>query len=98
MEWVAQQESQYVILESAIIFDIGWQDRFHSVIVVTAPVEKRIDRVMRRDCQHRASVQQRMNSQFSDKQRIEFADIVIACDDKQLLIPQIIEIDNSLKG
>ena len=47
--WSKQQKSSYVIQESALIFEIGAQDFYDCIILVTAPIDLRIARVRDRD-------------------------------------------------
>ncbi len=67
----------YVIMESAILFESGF-DRFTDrVVVVTAPVELRIERVMARGGISREDVVKRIANQLSDSERIARADYTI---------------------
>ena len=47
------------------------------VILVTAPVELRIERVMKRDGSTREDVVRRINSQMSDEEKARLADFVV---------------------
>ena len=48
-EWTAKQEADMVGIESAILFEAGFDDVVDSVIMVSAPIEVRIERAMQRD-------------------------------------------------
>ncbi|WP_310994349.1 dephospho-CoA kinase [Aequorivita marina] len=75
--WAAQQNSAYVIQEAAILFENGSYKKFDKVILVTAPRETRIARVMERDNTAAAEVEQRMNNQWSDEKKKVLADFII---------------------
>lgn len=75
--WVAKQISSYVIKEAAILFENGSYKNFDKIILVTAPKELRIARVMARDKSSVAEIEQRMNNQWSDEKKEKLADFVI---------------------
>ena len=88
-KWVCNQTSEMVFQESALLFEAGFQNRFHAVITVSAPVELRIERVMKRNKTTREEVLQRMEHQWSDEKKCQFADHTIVNDGNHFLIPQI---------
>ena len=71
-----------IVYESALMIETGHTHLFDIVILVTAPLELRIERVMRRDEVDRISVQKRMDRQWSDERKKEFVDIIIENADK----------------
>lgn len=94
--WKSEQERagyKVVLFESAIYFEAPL---FHSiankVIVVTAPYELRIKRVMKRDNLSEQSVKERMARQFSDEERLGRADFTIFANNKRAVLPQILHI------
>ena len=70
-EWAESQEGEYVVLESAILFEAGLQDRVDVVVSVLAPEALRVERAMARDGASRESIEARMRSQMSDDERID---------------------------
>lgn len=70
-EWAESQEGEYVVLESAILFEAGLQDRVDVVVSVLAPEALRVERAMARDGASRESVEARVRSQMSDDERID---------------------------
>lgn len=91
--WALTQSSPYVIMESAILFQSGLNKTVDKTIVVSAPQELRIERVCRRDNVTPAQVMARINNQ----QPIPSGDFNIVSDEKHLLWPQVIKIDNALR-
>ncbi|MBO0329631.1 dephospho-CoA kinase [[Muricauda] lutisoli] len=77
LDWVSHQDSPYVIQETALIFENGVQDKYDRTILVTAPVETRIERVVDRDKIERQAVVDRMNNQLDDEQKLDLADYSI---------------------
>ncbi|WP_224490732.1 dephospho-CoA kinase [Robertkochia flava] len=75
--WYSRQQSPYVIYEAAILFEHGGQAKCDQVILVTAPKEIRISRVIKRDGVSRQEVLARMENQWPEEQKIPLADYVI---------------------
>jgi len=95
--WNKQQSSNsYVIFESAIIFESGLDKKFDKIISVSAPEDLRIKRVMKRDSVNSDKVLQRIKNQWSNEAKVKLSDFVIINDERQLLIPQILEIHKKI--
>ncbi|MBA4744190.1 MAG: dephospho-CoA kinase [Muricauda sp.] len=77
LEWANRQKSPYVIQETALIFENDAQDKYDCTILVTAPVETRIKRVMDRDKVEKQAVVDRINNQLKDKQKLDLTDFSI---------------------
>ncbi|WP_238934831.1 dephospho-CoA kinase [Aurantibacter crassamenti] len=76
--WVNEQDAPYVIQEAAIIFEQNNQDFYDKIVLVTAPKEIRIERVLQRDThQNRAKIEQRMANQLPDSEKIRLSDYII---------------------
>ena len=88
--WADAQQGPYVLMEAAILAETGGHDALDQVIVVTAPEELRVDRVMRRDGVEAEAVRARMANQTDEAGRLAIADHVIKNDDQQLVIPQVL--------
>ena len=73
LDWVERQESPYVIQETALIFENDAQDKYDYTILVTAPVETRIQRVIERDNVEGQAVVDRMKNQLDDEQKVDLA-------------------------
>ena len=87
--WAAEQTNSLVFNEAAILFETGASERFDAMVLVTAPEELRIQRVMIRDLCSREEVVNRINHQWTDEQKMHLADVVIVNDDVQPLIKQV---------
>ena len=86
-EWAWRQERQgkdIVAMESAILFESGFYRVTDHVLVVEAPLEVRIARVMARDHAERVDVMQRIAAQMDDKERVGRADFVICNDGRTI--------------
>ena len=98
-EWADQQESPYVLYESALIFEKHLETMFDAVIVVAASEEVRIRRVMMRDHCTEDQVRARMALQLPQSEKVTKADYVIvheADDEDEVLMEQIQRIHSEL--
>ncbi len=86
----------YILKEAAILFESGAFKQVDKIITVTAPVDLRIDRVVKRDGLTKDDVQTRINNQMDDETKINQSDFVIYCNDIELVIPQVVEIHEKL--
>ncbi len=77
LRWAAKQSTPYVIQESAIVFENGQQDFYDKIILVTAPEEVRLARVMERDKVSKSEIRARMGNQLNDTVKIGLSDYVI---------------------
>lgn len=98
-EWLKQHISfPYIIKEAAILFESGAYKQLDKVIAITAPEELRIARVMKRDGSKREEVLRRMAAQLSEQERVERSQFIIVNDDKQLVIPQVLKLNESFRN
>ena len=81
-----------IIKESAILFETGIYKDLEKTILITAPTELKIKRVMQRNGVTKEEVEKRMSAQWSDEQKMALADFLILNDDQKALIPQVSEI------
>lgn len=97
LEWSKQQKATYVIQEAAIIFEIGTQDFYDKMIVVTSPENIRIKRIMDRDSQSSpTAIKARMQNQWEDAQKIDASDFVIKNLDLKTTERQVLKIHRAL--
>ncbi len=71
-----------IVYESALMIETGHTHLFDKVILVTAPLEIKINRVMSRDHISREEVLKRMKNQWIDEQKSSHADFIIENIDK----------------
>lgn len=76
--WAKCQKAVYVIQEAAIIFEIGSQDFYDKIILVTAPENVRIERIRERSPEISVKeVKARMQNQWMDSEKMKVSDYVI---------------------
>lgn len=87
--WHQKQRGIYTLQESALTFESGHYLVADFVIVVRAPVDLCFERVAKRDQISRPQFEERIKYQWSQEEKIKYADFVINNDQKKLLLPQI---------
>lgn len=92
----ANQAEPYVLKEAAILIETGGHAQLDFLILVTAPQELRLDRVTNRDATDRDSVEKRMSAQLSDSEKRPFANFEIVNDDKNPVIPKVLQIHSDM--
>lgn len=75
--FIKKQQYPYVIYEAAILLESCGNEICDLIILVTAPLTVRLERVMTRDKVTEEQVLNRVKNQWSEQEKLEFADIVI---------------------
>ncbi len=94
--WAESQEGSYVIEEAAILFESGADQLLDTTVLVYAPEEVRIHRVMERDGVEEELVRKRMMHQMDEDEKKKRAHHFINNDGKEMILPQIIDLHNKL--
>jgi dephospho-CoA kinase len=84
--WCSEQRSPIVFNEAAILFETGAYRQFDGTLLVVAPLELRIQRVMQRDLCTEEEVKERMKTQWSDDQKIPLATYVFHNDGQSAIV------------
>ncbi len=77
IQWAGLQDTPYVMIESAILFEYQWERHVHYTIAVYLEQEERITRLQQRDHATRETIEARMRNQMSDTEKMNRADYVI---------------------
>jgi len=88
-QWSDEQKSPYVIKEAAILFESGADKTVNKSILVTAPMDIRIDRVKSRDARTSEEIQSIIASQWTDFRLRDLVDFIVVNDGKHSLIEQV---------
>tara|TARA_B100000575_G_scaffold187620_1_gene151136 strand:+ start:575 stop:1156 length:582 start_codon:yes stop_codon:yes gene_type:complete len=75
--FVKTNNGDYIVKEVAIIFETNTQDNYDKIILVRAPIEDRIKRVVLRDNISEFDVIRRVNNQIDDSSIIDRCDYTI---------------------
>ncbi|WP_395065768.1 dephospho-CoA kinase [Flavobacterium sp.] len=97
--WIIQHKQFPIIVkEAAILFESGSYKDCDAIITVSAPLEVRIERVLKRDATTREKVLQRINNQLSDQERIARSQYVVKNENFEETKKQVDEILSLLKN
>ena len=91
-EFAKNQKSNLIFNEAAILFESNGHEQLNKTILISAPKDLRIKRVMERDNCSKQDVLIRMNKQWTDEQKRKLADFEIVNDEKSPLIEQVEEV------
>lgn len=75
--WCKRQSEDYVLFESAILYEHGLDKMMDAVVCVYLDKEERIRRVLLRDQTSRDMIESRMNAQMSSEEKMSRADWVV---------------------
>jgi dephospho-CoA kinase len=83
-------------MEAAILIESGASKLVDRIVTVIAPVEERIDRVVRRNNLTREQVIDRIRNQMEDEEKIRLSDYVIYNSENEMIIPAILKIHEEI--
>ena len=96
VRWADEQTGDYVVLESAILFEAGLECYVDATVAVMAPEELRLERAMQRDGATREEILSRMRNQMNDNERIERSTYAILNISLEELSDEVIELHRRL--
>lgn len=70
-------DARGILLDAPLLFEANINDRCDVVILITADMDERIDRVSQRDDADEEDIRDRINNQMSDEEKAKYADFVI---------------------
>ncbi|MCF6349579.1 MAG: dephospho-CoA kinase [Flavobacteriaceae bacterium] len=94
--WVKKQNTPYVLQENAILFENGNSAFCDFIITVTAPLELKIDRVIKRDAISKKEVIARMNNQWTDEVKIKKSNFIIKNVDLEITKKEVLKIHKKI--
>lgn len=95
--WAARQQGDYVILESAILFEAGLEHAVDRTVAVLAPLALRIERTCRRDGCDAEAVRRRIAAQTDDDTLCRRANFSIVNVFESDLEGAVAELDNRFR-
>lgn len=91
------KSTPYALKEAALLFESGSYQMNDVNILVTAPLDVRLSRVMARDQLTEAQVLSRMDKQLSDEEKAVLADYFIENTESESVILQVLTLHNEFK-
>lgn len=96
MNWFKRVTAPYALYEAALMYESGSTQFLDKIIVVSAPLQLRVARVMARDKISRKNVMKRISKQIPQTEKEQLADEIIMNDGTQSLIGQIVAMHHTL--
>lgn len=96
--WAEEQEGDYVVLESAILYEAGLDKHLDRVVAVLAPKSLRLERAMLRDGANREQIESRMAAQLDDDTLRDKADVALVNIFEEELEQMVQELDFRFKN
>lgn len=91
LAWAERQRTPLCAIESAILFEAGFEHTVDCTLMVYTPLELRIARIGQRDGSLPQEIARRIQSQMDDEEKRTRADHMILNDGQQALIPQVVD-------
>lgn len=97
-QWIAKHAQEPLLVkEAALLFETGSAEKLDKVLLVSAPEQLRIERVLKRDLQRtEEQVKAIIAKQWPEDKKQGQADFVLHNDEKKLLIPQVLQIVSTI--
>ena len=96
-DWTKVQTSDLIFNEAAILFETGAYRNFDATILIYAPIELRLERILKRDIITKEEVLARMNNQMNDEEKLKMTIYSILNDGEIPLLKQLEEVIERLK-
>ena len=97
LAWAEEQEGDFCILETAILFESGFDAVVDCSVAVLAPMPLRIERAMQRDGATREQIEARIKAQMSDDELMARADFAIVNFQLEDVEKDVVELNHRFK-
>ena len=96
-KWSAQRESLNAVgMESAILFEADFAREVDFVVMVDAPLELRVQRIVKRDGVTIPEAWKKIGSQMGNRHKRKMSDFIIDNDGERPIIPQVLKLLDTL--
>jgi dephospho-CoA kinase len=96
LKWKKKQDAPYVIQETALLFENNAQELYDKVILITAPKDLRIERLLSREKSTKEQIIARMNNQLDDDSKLELANFVIENIDLNRTVLKVLDVHEAI--
>jgi len=97
-EWCLKQNADFIVKEAAILFEAGFDKSVDKILSISAPVDERIARVIKRDGVNKQQVLDRISKQWTDEQREAKSEYLIRNANGDMVLNQIIKLHKELSN
>ena len=96
-EFCLRQKADYVVYESALLFENKSESQFDAVVLVVAPLELKIERIQKRDGATREEIEARIQNQLSDEIKMKKTDIILHNTDLEKMKAEVQKLHNTFQ-
>lgn len=89
IDWSLKQTSDICAIESAILFESGFDSLVDISILVYSPLELRVSRASKRDNSDKEDIKKRISHQMNDEDKRDICQYIIYNDEEHSLISQV---------
>lgn len=92
INWAERQNSKFVVLETAILFESKFDSLADVIINIHCPLDQRVKRSMKRDNVSKETIRKRIENQMSDDDRKKLSTYTVINDNHHSVINQLNQI------
>ena len=92
LQWKQRQHTPWVAIESAILYESGFNTLADKVLTVYAPESIRIERACQRDHATPEAIKARIARQMPDEEKVRLSDFTLHNEGNHAILPQILDI------
>ena len=96
--WLKNQNSKYIIYESAIVFESKGESAFDKIICVIAPKEEVFRRIIERNNFSHDKIASIMNKQLPQQTKVDKSDYVIENIDESIILERVMQVHNDISN
>ena len=90
------KKDKFIVYETALLFETDFNKECDIIILVIAPLKKRIKRIIKRDGLLKSEITRRINHQWSDEKKVDLSDYIINNDNWRNTLIEFDKIFNKL--
>ena len=92
----SNKKDKFIVYETALLFETNFNKECDIIILVIAPLKKRIKRIIKRDGLLKSEITRRINHQWSDEKKVDLSDYIINNDNWENTLIEFDKIFNKL--
>ena len=93
-----QQNADYVVYESALLFENKVESQFDDIILVVAPLELKVERIHKRDGSSNDEIEARIMNQLSDEEKMGKTEIILHNIDLDMMKKEVLKLHHRFSG
>tara|TARA_B100001250_G_scaffold81305_1_gene66916 strand:+ start:1176 stop:1757 length:582 start_codon:yes stop_codon:yes gene_type:complete len=90
------KKDKFVVYETALLFETGFYKKCDFIILVIAPFQKRIDRIIKRDNLLKSEIIKRTKYQWPDEKKVELSNYILNNDNWEETLLEFDKLFNNL--